>query len=118
MAAEAAMDPIRIEVGTIAIFGGGLKTAWVPDISVVDGITFMRLSATNRKLAALCGCKIACSHPQEPETYRVGERVLGRAGCRPARETREAQRLRRYPPDVLYRRPRLRNVCGWTRRRS
>ena len=63
------MDPIRIEVGTIAIFGGGLKHAWVPDISVVDGITFMRLSATNRKLAALCGCKFACSHPLKDNTF-------------------------------------------------
>ena len=69
MAAEAAMDPIRIEVGTIAIFGGGLKHAWVPDISVVDGITFMRLSATNRKLAALCGCKLACPHPLKDNTF-------------------------------------------------
>ena len=69
MAAEADMGPIRIELGTIAIFGGGLKHAWVPDISVVDGITFMRLSATNRKLAALCGCKLACSHPLKDNTF-------------------------------------------------
>ena len=63
------MGPIRIELGAIAIFGGGLKHAWVPDISVVDGITFMRLSATNRKLAALCGCKLACSHPLKDNTF-------------------------------------------------
>ena len=63
------MDPIRIEVGTIAIFGGGLKHAWVPDIAVVDGFTLMRLSATDRKLAALCGCKLACPHPRKDNTF-------------------------------------------------
>ena len=68
------MDPIRIEVGTIAIFGGGLKHAWVPDIAVVDGFTFIRLSATDRKLAALCGCKLACPHPLKDNTF-IGEMV-------------------------------------------
>ena len=63
------MDPIRIEVASIAIFGGGLKHAWVPDIAVVDGFTFMRLSATDRKLAALCGCKLACPHPLKDITF-------------------------------------------------
>lgn len=63
------MDPIRIEVAAIAIFGGGLKHAWVPDIAVVDGFTFIRLSATDRKLAALCGCKLACPHPLKDNTF-------------------------------------------------
>ena len=65
----AALQPISVRTGVTVIEGGTLKAPWVLDLSderIVKhngGATFLRLSSTDRKLAALVGADLKDPHP-------------------------------------------------------